>query len=87
VDEFQKSVSGVSAQDLMNLVLLTQYFYTLKEIGFSSRTNTILIPHAPGALMDLSNQIREAMIVSGQIQPPGESRGTESTPRPERGQT
>ncbi|MFO0954712.1 MAG: SPFH domain-containing protein [Isosphaeraceae bacterium] len=49
VDEFQRSVPGTSAQDVMNLVLMTQYFDTLKELGQASRTNTILIPHSPGA--------------------------------------
>jgi regulator of protease activity HflC (stomatin/prohibitin superfamily) len=62
VDEFQKSVPGTSAQDVMNLVLMTQYFDTLKEIGASSRSNTILIPHTPGNLNELSGQMRDAMI-------------------------
>ncbi len=62
VDEFQKSVPGTSAQDVMNLVLMTQYFDTLKEIGATSRSNTILIPHTPGNISDLSNQMRDAMI-------------------------
>jgi regulator of protease activity HflC (stomatin/prohibitin superfamily) len=67
VDEFQRSVPGASAQDVMNLVLMTQYFDTLKEIGASSPTNTILIPHSPGALADLSAQLRDAMITSNQV--------------------
>jgi len=62
VDEFQKSVPGTSAQDVMNLVLMTQYFDTLKEIGATSRSNTILIPHTPGNLNELSTQMRDAMI-------------------------
>ncbi|AMV36855.1 SPFH domain-containing protein [Planctomyces sp. SH-PL62] len=62
VDEFQKSVPGTSAQDVMNLVLMTQYFDTLKEIGATSRSNTILIPHTPGNLNDLTTQMRDAMI-------------------------
>jgi regulator of protease activity HflC (stomatin/prohibitin superfamily) len=62
VDEFQKSIPGTSAQDVMNLVLMTQYFDTLKEIGASSETNTILIPHSPGNLSDLTAQMRTAMI-------------------------
>jgi len=62
VDEFQKSVPGTSPQDVMNLVLMTQYFDTLKEIGASSRSNTILIPHTPGNLNDLTTQMRDAMI-------------------------
>jgi len=62
VDEFQKSVPGTSAQDVMNLVLMTQYFDTLKEIGATARSNTILIPHTPGNMTELSNQMRDAMI-------------------------
>jgi regulator of protease activity HflC (stomatin/prohibitin superfamily) len=64
VDEFQKSVPGTSAQDVMNLVLMTQYFDTLKEIGATSATNTILIPHSPGNLTDLSTQLRNAMMTA-----------------------
>jgi regulator of protease activity HflC (stomatin/prohibitin superfamily) len=64
VDEFQRSVPGASAQDVMNLVLMTQYFDTLKEIGATARSNTILIPHSPGSLTELSAQMRDAMIAA-----------------------
>ena len=67
VDEFQRSVPGTTAKDVMNLVLMTQYFDTLKEIGASSRTNAILIPHSPGSLASLSEQIRNAMIEANQV--------------------
>ena len=67
VDEFQRSVPGTTAKDVMHLVLMTQYFDTLKEIGASSRTNAILIPHSPGSLASLSEQIRNAMIEANQV--------------------
>ncbi len=66
VDEFQRSVPGTTAKDVMNLVLMTQYFDTLKEIGASSQTNTILIPHSPGHLASLAEQMRNAMIEANQ---------------------
>jgi regulator of protease activity HflC (stomatin/prohibitin superfamily) len=69
VDEFQRSIPGASAQDVMNLVLMTQYFDTLKDVGASSQTNTILMPHSPGALSDLSAQLRDAMITAQQVRP------------------
>jgi hypothetical protein len=47
---------------VMNLVLMTQYFDMLKEIGASSRTNAILIPHSPGSLTSLTEQVRNAMM-------------------------
>ena len=67
VDEFQKTVPGASAQDVMNLILMTQYFDTLKDLGQSSKTNTILIPHSPGYLGDLAGQLRDAMITAGEV--------------------
>jgi regulator of protease activity HflC (stomatin/prohibitin superfamily) len=67
VDEFQRSVPGTTAKDVMNLVLMTQYFDTLKDIGASSRTNAILIPHSPGNLTNLTEQIRNAMIEASQV--------------------
>lgn len=67
VDEFRRSVPGTTAKDVMNLVLMTQYFDTLKEIGASSRSNAILIPHSPGNLANLTDQIRNAMIEADQV--------------------
>jgi len=67
VDEFRRSVPGTTAKDVMNLVLMTQYFDMLKEIGASSRTNAILIPHSPGNLTSLTEQMRNAMIEADQV--------------------
>lgn len=65
VEHFQSSIPGTSAQDVMNLVLMTQYFDTLKEVGQNS--NTILIPHTPGGMSDISAQIRNALIVGNEV--------------------
>ena len=51
----------------MNLVLMTQYFDMLKEIGASNRSSAILIPHSPGNLTALQDQIRNAMLESDQV--------------------
>ena len=67
VDEFQRSVPGTTAKDVMNLVLMTQYFDMLKEIGASTKSTAILIPHSPGHLSSLSDQIRNAMMEAGQV--------------------
>ena len=74
VDEFRKSVPGTTAKDVVNLVLMTQYFDTLKEIGASSRTNAILIPNASGNLASLTEQMRDATIEASQaVRTPGVS--------------
>jgi regulator of protease activity HflC (stomatin/prohibitin superfamily) len=67
VDEFAKGVPGATAHDVMSLILMTQYFDTLKEIGASSHSNSILLPHSPGFLNDLSGQIRNAIIAGNEV--------------------
>jgi len=42
---FSDSVPGATAKDVMDLVLITQYFDTLKEIGSHGKSSTVFIPH------------------------------------------
>jgi regulator of protease activity HflC (stomatin/prohibitin superfamily) len=62
VDGFQKTISGISAAEIMNLVLVTQYFDTLKEIGASNKSSTILLPHSPLGFKDIASQMQEGII-------------------------
>ena len=67
VTVFSDSVPGATPHDVMNLVLMTQYFDTLKEIGASAKSNTVLVPHSPGVLTDLAAQIRDALLTVQQV--------------------
>jgi regulator of protease activity HflC (stomatin/prohibitin superfamily) len=67
---FTDQIGGVSATDVMQLVLLTQYFDTLKEIGVSSGSKVILLPHAPGGMTDISEQLRSAIITGNEASKP-----------------
>jgi len=67
VESFSSSVDGTSAQEVMNLVLMTQYFDTLKEVSSTSNTNTILVPHSPAGMNDLQEQMRNAMVTAQEI--------------------
>jgi regulator of protease activity HflC (stomatin/prohibitin superfamily) len=64
IEQLQKVVEGASAKDVMQLVMVTQYFDTLKAIGESGKSNTLFLSHSPGAVKDLSDQILESMLVS-----------------------
>lgn len=75
VHDFQEGVEGATAADVMNLVLMTQYFDTLKDIGASSETNTILMPHSPGNLGDVMGQIRDTIMTANQVPTRGNSGG------------
>ncbi len=67
VEDFAKTVPGSTPQDVMQLVLMTQYFDTLKEIAANDHSNTILIPHTPNTLTDLFSQIRNAIIAGTEL--------------------
>ena len=67
VGEFQRTIEGTTASDVMILILMTQYFDTLKDLGNASNTNTILIPHSPGAVGDLATQLRDAVITGNAV--------------------
>jgi len=57
VEAFKQSIEGASAKDVMALVLMTQYFDTLKEIGAQDKSNTIFMPNSPAAMSDYLQQI------------------------------
>jgi regulator of protease activity HflC (stomatin/prohibitin superfamily) len=48
---------GVDPQAVMTLVLMTQYYDMLTDVGKTSRSNTIMLPHSPGAVSELREQI------------------------------
>lgn len=59
---FSENVPGTSAKDVMDMVLVTQYFDTMKEIGASSKSSAVFVPHGPGAVKDIASQIREGLL-------------------------
>jgi regulator of protease activity HflC (stomatin/prohibitin superfamily) len=65
VEQFQKAVEGASSKEVMQLVLVTQYFDTLKSIGENDKTSTLFLTHTPGAVKEVSDQILDSMLVAG----------------------
>ncbi|KAL5722609.1 Protein hir2 [Ranunculus cassubicifolius] len=59
---FSSTVPGTSSKDVMDMVLITQYFDTMKEIGASSKSSAVFVPHGPGAVKDIASQIREGLL-------------------------
>ncbi|KAJ8632878.1 hypothetical protein MRB53_026214 [Persea americana] len=63
---FSANVHGTTAKDVMDMVLVTQYFDTMKEIGASSKSSSVFIPHGPGAVRDIVSQIRDGLLQGSQ---------------------
>ncbi|MBS0253933.1 MAG: SPFH domain-containing protein, partial [Proteobacteria bacterium] len=62
IEDFQKAHGTASADEVMQLVLVTQYFDTLKSIGETGKTNTIFVNHTPGAVQTISDQIMQSLV-------------------------
>ncbi len=69
VEQFQKAVEGATSKEVMQLVLVTQYFDTLKSIGESDKTNTLFLSHSPAAVREVSDQILQSMLIAQNAKP------------------
>jgi regulator of protease activity HflC (stomatin/prohibitin superfamily) len=90
VEEFQKGVPGASGSDVMMVLMMTQYFDTLKEVGANSRSNSVFLPHSPQNVMDmaqlLSGSLMTGNTVSDAIHPTPASKSSTGEPDPSAGQ-
>jgi regulator of protease activity HflC (stomatin/prohibitin superfamily) len=71
IEQFQKVVEGASAREVMQLVMVTQYFDTLKSIGESDKTNTLFLSHSPGAVKEIGDQILDSMLLASRVKAEG----------------
>jgi len=67
VEDFKKSLDNVTHEEIMQFVLMTQYFDTIKDIGANSKNSSILMPHSPGGMRDFQEQIIAGTFVGKQI--------------------
>jgi regulator of protease activity HflC (stomatin/prohibitin superfamily) len=81
ISKFTTSVEGATPRDAMSMVLLTQYFDTLKEVAGTNRSNTILMPHTPNALAELMEQFRTTLI-TGELASKGANGSAAPAPAP-----
>jgi len=62
VNQFKAEVSDVNAKNVLDLMIVTQYFDMMKEIGANSKTNAVFMNHSPGALEDLSQAVQKGFM-------------------------
>lgn len=67
VEDFQKSLKDVTHEEVMQFVLLTQYFDTLNNVGSNSKNTSILIPHSPSSMKDFQDQIIQGTYVGQKL--------------------
>ncbi len=65
--EFQRQIGDTNTKDAMTLLMMAQYFDTLKDISAHSAQNTILLPHSPAGMTDIFEQMRNAIVTGNTI--------------------
>jgi len=58
VSEFSKEVDGAKPKDVMDILLLSQYFDTLSTIG----ANSIILEHDPATVANLQKQVGQSFL-------------------------
>ncbi len=68
VEDFQKTLKDITHEEVMQFVLLTQYFDTLNNIGQNGKNTSILVPHSPSAMKDFQQQIIEGTLIGKKLE-------------------
>jgi len=70
IDGLRDSITHGTGEDLSTdkiseLLLITQYFETLRDIAASSKAQTVFLPHSAGAVADVAAQVRNGVMQAG----------------------
>jgi len=64
VNAFKSEVQDVDAKTVMDLMVVTQYFDMMLDIGANSKTNAVFLNHSPGALEDLAQAVQKGFMAA-----------------------
>merc|ERR1712060_266430 len=59
------SEERLSTEKISELLLITQYFETLRDIAANTKASTVFLPHSAGAVSDVASQIRNGILQAG----------------------
>jgi regulator of protease activity HflC (stomatin/prohibitin superfamily) len=65
VEDFSNTLNDVSPIEIMQFVLLTQHYDTIKDIG--EKNSSIIVPYSPGTLQNLQQQLMEGNMMADEI--------------------
>jgi len=65
VNEFTSDLNGTGPQEVINLLMVTQYFDMLEQVGTASKSSTIFVKHSPSAVQDLQDTLKQGLTGQG----------------------
>lgn len=70
VNDFSSAVHGTTASQIMDMMVLTQYFDMLSHVGKEGRSSTLVLAQNPGAMTDVARQLKSGFIKPTMLSPP-----------------
>jgi len=67
----QGTGESLTSDKVSELLLITQYFETLRDIGATNKTSCVFVPHGVGGVTDIASQIRNGVMQASSA--PGQS--------------
>lgn len=65
ISEFKESHSEISTDEIMRLMMMTQYFDTIKSVG--AENSVIMVPHGPGHMNNIQEEITAALQLNSKV--------------------
>lgn len=75
VADFTDDQAGVSHKEVMELLLLTQYFDSVKDVANASKASTLFMSHSPAAVNKVALELRTALAGDRSLLVPGPAQG------------
>lgn len=70
--------AGISPEEATKMVLLTQHYDTVSNVGARSKATIMMIPYTPTGMSQVGDQITQALLTTAESEKPGEA----ALPRP-----
>ncbi|GMH42064.1 hypothetical protein BSKO_09983 [Bryopsis sp. KO-2023] len=62
VMQFSSDIKSITNKEVMEMMMVTQYFDTIKDIGTTGSTNAVFLPQSAGGMGDFSGQVRDGFL-------------------------
>merc|ERR1712050_298930 len=56
---------SLSTSQISELLLITQYFETLRDVAANNKSSTVFLNHSAGSVADVASQIRNGVLQAG----------------------
>jgi regulator of protease activity HflC (stomatin/prohibitin superfamily) len=67
IADFTQAIKGSSPKEIMDMVIITQYFDTLEKLGSDARSKVVFLPSSPSAVGEFMNQLRTTVASAEEV--------------------